>query len=178
LASEVRFQPLVQTLAAGMRFHYNRGMYTAVLTTHSWLRWAVLLLGVVVVIRALAGARAKRPWNTSDNRTSRLFGIVLDLQLLIGLLLYFALSPITRAAMQDFGGAMRISAMRYWAVEHVFGMVVGLAFAHAGQSRIRKTADPVAKHRVAAVFFILALVAIVASIPWPGLPTARPLWRW
>ena len=152
-------------------------MYTAVLTTHSWVRWAVLLLGVVVVVRALAGARAKRPWNAADDRASRLFGIVLDLQFLLGLLLYFALSPITRAAMQDFGEAMRISAMRYWAVEHVLGMVVGLAFAHAGQARVRKTADRVVKHRVAAVFFILALLAIAASIPWPGTPNARPLWR-
>ena len=153
-------------------------MYNAVLTTHSWLRWVVLLLGVLAVVRAVAGARAKRPWNGADDRAGRLFAIALDVQFLLGLLLYFALSPITRAAMQDFGEAMRVSAMRYWAVEHVFGMVEGLAFAHAGQARVRKTADAVAKHRVAAVFLILALLAIAVSIPWPGTPNARPLLRW
>ena len=57
-------------------------------------------------------------------------------------------------------------------------LIAGLAFAHAGQARVRKTADPVGKHRVAAVFFILAFIAIAASIPWPGTPNARPLWRW
>ena len=163
---------------AARRFHYNRAMYIAVLTAHSWLRWAVLLLGLLVIVRAFAGMRGKRPWNAADDRATRLFVIVLDLQLLLGLLLYVALSPITRAAMEDFGEAMRISAMRYWAVEHVFGMVVALAFAHAGRARVRKTADLVARHKVAAVFFTLALVAVLASIPWPGLPNARPLWRW
>jgi hypothetical protein len=28
------------------------------------------------------------------------------------------------------------------------------------------------------VFIVLALVAILASIPWPGTPHARPLLRW
>jgi hypothetical protein len=152
--------------------------YNIVLTAHSWMRWVVVLLAVVAIARALAGARAKRPWSAADDRAGRLFVIALDVQLLLGLTLYFALSPITRAALQDFGEAMRVSAMRYWAVEHVLGMVVGLAFAHAGQARVRKTADLVAKHRVAAVFFILAFVAIAASIPWPGTPNARPLLRW
>jgi hypothetical protein len=165
-------------IVVGMRFHYNRGMYNAVLTTHSWMRWVVLLLGLLAIVRALAGARAKRPWSGADTRAGRLFGIALDVQFLLGLLLYLALSPITRAAMQNVGEAMRVSGMRYWAVEHVFGMVVALAFAHAGQARVRKTADPVAKHRVAAVFFILALLAIAVSIPWPGTPNARPLVRW
>jgi hypothetical protein len=153
-------------------------MYNVVLTTHSWLRWVVVLTAVLVIVRALAGARAKRPWSASDDRASRLFVIALDLQFLLGLVLYFALSPITRAALQDFGEAMRIGAVRYWAVEHVFGMVVALAFAHAGAARVRKTADAVARHRVAAVFFILAFLAIAASIPWPGTPNARPLLRW
>lgn len=178
LVTRTRIGFLRERSPQATRFHYNRGMYIAVLTTHSWLRWVVVLLGVIVIVRALAGARAKRPWNAADARASRLFGIALDLQFLLGLVLYLALSPITRAAMQDFGEAMRVSAMRYWAVEHVFGMVVGLAFAHAGQARVRKTADPVGKHRVAAVFFILAFIAIAASIPWPGTPNARPLWRW
>ena len=36
--------------------------------------------------------------------------------MLLGLILYFALSPITRAALQDFGAAMASSGLRFWAV--------------------------------------------------------------
>jgi hypothetical protein len=153
-------------------------MYPAVLLVHAWMRWVVLLLAVTVVVRAISGISTKRPWNAADERGAKFFTIALDIQMLLGFLLYFALSLITREAMRDFGAAMKIPGMRFWAIEHVLGMLVGIALAHRGRSRIRAMQDPVRKHRVAAVFFILALVAILASIPWPGTPTARPLFRW
>jgi hypothetical protein len=153
-------------------------MYAAVLLTHSWLRWAVILLALVAIVRAVTGASSRRPWSPADDRAGLLFTIVLDVQLLLGLLLYFALSPITQAALRDFGGAMAVSATRYWAVEHVFGMVVGVLLAHRGRARAKSIADPARRHKVAAIFFVLALVAILASIPWPGMPNARPLLRY
>ncbi|MGH9370187.1 MAG: hypothetical protein ACRD15_01505 [Vicinamibacterales bacterium] len=153
-------------------------MYPAVLLLHSWVRWAVVLFALLAIVRAISGAIGRRPWGRADDRAGTLFLRTLDLQMLLGLLVYFFLSPITRAAMADFGGAMKISGMRYWAVEHVVGMLIGVILAHRGQTRVRAIADPVRKHRVAAVFFVLALLVILASIPWPGTPDARPLFRW
>lgn len=153
-------------------------MYSTVLLLHSWLRWAVILLGLWAIAKSAAGLSARRPWGPGDDRAGRLFVIMVDVQMLLGLLLYFVLSPMTKAALADFGGAMKVSAVRFWAVEHVFGMIVGLALAHRGRARTRKLADAAAKHRVALVFFGLALLAILASIPWPGTPNARPLVRW
>jgi hypothetical protein len=91
--------------------------------------------------------------------------------------LYFGLSPITRAAMQDFGAAMGNSMLRFWAVEHILGMVIAVALAHVGRVRVRKTTDPLRRHKLAAIFFGLALIAIFATIPWPGMPAGRPLFR-
>jgi hypothetical protein len=153
-------------------------MYLAVLFAHSWLRWIVLLLGLLVIVRAISGAVGHRPWTPADDRRIRLFSIALDVQMLLGLVLYFLLSPITKAALSDFGGAMGNSAMRFWAAEHVFGMIVGVVLVHRGASRVRGLSDSVKKHRIAAVFFTLAMVAILASIPWPGTPNARVLFRW
>jgi hypothetical protein len=152
-------------------------MYASVLLIHSWLRWAVILLALLAIVRAITGASSRRPWTPADDRAGLLFTIALDVQLLLGLLLYFALSPITQGALRDFGGAMAVSATRYWAVEHVFGMVVGVLLAHRGRARAKSIADPARRHKVAAIFFVLALVAILASIPWPGTPNARPLLR-
>jgi hypothetical protein len=153
-------------------------MYTSVLFLHSWMRWAVLLFALFAIARAIAGAIFRRPWTSADNLAGRLFVSALDIQMLLGLLLYFALSPITRAAMSDFGGAMKVAGLRFWAVEHVFGILVAIVLAHRGQARVRAISDPVKKHRVAAIFFVLALVAIAASIPWPGTPNGRALFRW
>jgi hypothetical protein len=153
-------------------------MYPTVLLLHSWLRWAVILLGLAAAIRALTGAARGRPWVAADDRTSRLFVHALDLQLLLGLVLYFLLSPITKAALSDFGGAMKVSAMRFWALEHWLGMVIGITLAHIGIARARRISDGRRRHRVLAVFFVLALIAILASVPWPGTPNGRPLIRW
>jgi hypothetical protein len=150
-------------------------MYTLVLNTHSWLRWLVIGACLWTILRAaMAGGR---PWTPADARATRIFIIVLDIQFLLGVLLYFVLSPFTRQAFADMGTAMSISALRFWVVEHLFGMLVGITLAHIGAAKIRRAARDAQRHRTALIFFSLALVAIFASIPWPGMPAGRPLFR-
>jgi hypothetical protein len=153
-------------------------MHGLALVVHSWLCWVVLITAVVVVVRAVTGWRSGRPWTLADDRAGLWFSIALDVQVLLGLLLYFALSPITREAMGDFVAAMSNSALRYWAVEHVFGIAVSLVLAHVGRSRVRRIGPDARRHKVAAIFFGLSLLAMVVSIPWPGMPQGRPLLRW
>lgn len=141
-------------------------MYGLVLILHSWLRWLVLAAGLAAVVRG--GAK--------EATAGRWFTILLDVQLLLGLLLYFVLSPVTGAALADFGGAMGNPQLRFFAVEHVFGMVIALVLAHIGTAKIKK-APADRRARLAMIFYGLALVAILASIPWPGMPAGRPLFR-
>jgi hypothetical protein len=149
----------------------------AVLTLHSWIRWLVILTGLVAFGRAASGVSGRKPWRPSDDRAGFWFVMALDTQFLLGILLYAFFSPLTHAAFSDFGAAMKNSGLRFWAVEHAVGMIVGLVLAHVGRVRTRKT-DSLRRHRVAAIFFGLALVAILASVPWPGTPNGRPLLRW
>jgi hypothetical protein len=153
-------------------------MYGIVLTLHSLLRWVVLTAGIIAAARGFAGWRSRRPWTLADERAGFWFILSLDLQFLLGLALYAVLSPLTWAAFRDFGGAMRDNVLRFWAVEHIFGMLIALALAHVGRARLRKTGDDGRRHRLVAIFFTLALLAILASIPWPTLPHGRPLIRW
>jgi hypothetical protein len=141
-------------------------MYELVLLVHSWLRWAVLAAGLA----AAFGGRSR------DDTGGKWFVILLDLQIVLGLLLYFALSPFTKAAMANFGEAMGNSQLRFFAVEHVFGMLIGTALAHVGRKKV-KNAVIERRGRLALIFYGLALLAIMASIPWPGMPAGRPLFR-
>jgi hypothetical protein len=150
-------------------------MYLPVLVLHSLLRWLVLVAGLLAVVRALTGLFGPRPWTPTDDRAGRLFTIALDVQVAIGLLLYGALSPVTRGAFEDLGAAMRNSTLRYWAVEHVALMLGALALAHVGRARIRRARLDAARHRQAAVFFGIALVLVFLAIPWPWMPEARPM---
>lgn len=153
------------------------GMYETVLTVHSLLRWVVLLTAVVALARAVSGWTGRRAWTPSDERAGKLFTISFDIQFLIGLILYVALSPWTTGAFDDFGAAMRNSVARFWAVEHIFGMFVALALAHIGRARARRSTDSVAKHRTSAIFYGLSLAVMLITIPWPFMPAARPLLR-
>jgi hypothetical protein len=150
-------------------------MYSATLVLHSWLRWAVILLGVLAVVRAIAATRSRR-WTPTDDRAAMLFTMVFDLQFLAGLLLYFALSPITRTALQHMDAAMRSATLRFWAVEHPTAMLVALVLAHAGRVVVRR-APEAKKGRMALIFFAIALLVILGMSPWPNMAGDRPLFR-
>jgi len=152
-------------------------MYSAFLLIHSLLRWVVVIAGLLVVARAISGITGARDWQSADNVAVRWFSIALDVQFLIGLLLYVWLSPFIRDAWADMAATMRNAPLRFFAVEHITGMIIGLALAHVGKSKIKKATDAASKHRLAAVFFGIAMVVILLSIPWPGMPGGRPLLR-
>jgi hypothetical protein len=143
-------------------------MYPTVLTLHSLLRWAVILLGVWAVVSVLpARRRYGRPVSPVPGL---LFSVLLDIQLLAGLVLYVALSPVTTAAMQNMGAAMKNGNWRFWAVEHPALMIAAVVCAHLGRPRRGTTGV----NRRAMIWFGLALAAILLATPWPFMPQGRP----
>jgi hypothetical protein len=143
---------------------------------HSWMRWAVVITAVLVIVQAFRGWSGGVAWDATKARFASWFVNTTSIQLVLGLVLYGFLSPVTLQAFSDMGGAMKDSVTRFWAVEHMSVMLVAVALAHIGAGRVKKAADDQAKHRAAAIFFTIAIVLILLSIPWAGI-TARPLFR-
>lgn len=152
-------------------------IYSFVLVAHSWLRWAVLLLGLAALVRSAQGWAQRRPWTATDRKISAAFVGSLDTQLLLGLLLYVVLSPLRPTSMAALKAAMPVAALRFFAVEHIFAMIVAVAVAHIASSRAKRAADPTARHRRMALGVLFALLLVLAAIPWPFLPYGRPLFR-
>ena len=152
-------------------------MYSSALWLHSLLRWAVLFTGLVAWFRAIGGKTVTRPWTPQDDLWGLLLTISVDLQLLIGAALYLFLSPITKMGVRNFAAAMRSDAARFFTAEHPAAMIIAIVLIHVARVRIRKAADAPRKHRIAMIFFGIALVLMIISIPWPGMPVARPLLR-
>ena len=149
-------------------------MYSIVLLLHSWIRWLAVLAG------PLATAAAIRKDSVGLARAQRLgfiFMIALDLQLLLGLLLYGVLSPFTTQAMSDFGAAMRDPVLRYWAVEHFALMLSAAVLVHVGRVLARKAASAEQKRKRLLICFGLATLLMLVGIPWPGTPNGRELFR-
>ena len=153
-------------------------LYSIVLILHSFVRWVLVIVAAVAVARALAGWLGKKEWTVADSRLGMLLSASADVQMLLGLGLYLFLSPLTQPAFKDFGAAMSNPALRYCGVEHIFIMVVAVVLIHLGQTLSKRAATAV-KYKWAAIFFGLALVAMLAAIPWPFLAmgSGRPWLR-
>jgi hypothetical protein len=151
-------------------------VYPTVLTIHSWLRWAALLLGVAATVNAFRD-RADTAARPRGQRWDWALMLVLDLQALSGLLLYFGLSPFTREAIHNLGMAVRDPGLRFWAITHVAMMLIALVAVRAG--RVFAIGEPTSRARRSGryICFGIAVLAMAAGVPWPGLANGRPLFR-
>lgn len=141
-----------------------------VLPIHNIVRWAVVILGLLALYRAYSGWFSEKKWQDADRKLVTFFTISLDAQLLLGLILYFFLSPLTKQALKDFGAAMQNSQLRFFALEHVFFMVVGIVFAHIASAVAKKDLPDKARFKRIALWLTAAVVLILIGIPW-----SRPL---
>ena len=151
-------------------------MYSIVLTIHSWLRWAALLLGVTATLNAFL-YRDHAAERAPGQRWDWFLMLALDLQVLVGLLLYFGLSPFTREAMNNVGRALSDPGLRFWAITHVAMMVVALVAVRAGRVFAMGDRTSRARRNGRYICFGIAVIAMVAGVPWPGLANGRPLFR-
>jgi uncharacterized membrane-anchored protein len=148
----------------------------SILVIHNLLRWAVLLLGVWTLINGITGYFGKRSFTVNDNRSNLFFMISCDIQLLIGLILYFNNGWFSR--LKDLGHNMKDPYTRFFTMEHLTMMLLAWILVHIGVATIKRATTDAAKHKKMSLFFGFAIVLILASIPWPFREAiARPWFR-
>jgi hypothetical protein len=150
-------------------------MYSVVLFTHSWLRYLLLGFGIALLV-VCARHRKSTHWTEKHERLHVLFLAVLDVQFLLGLLLYFKLSPYSQAALANMGAAMKEPTLRFFGVEHITTMLIAVVVAHVGRVRSKRK-QGAAHFRSVLITQSVWLLLTLAAIPWPGLDIARPLFR-
>jgi hypothetical protein len=134
-------------------------MYNGLLFTHSYLRYIILILLVIVIIASLMGMTNKKPYTSTDNKLSLFLFISTHLQLLVGLILFFV-SPVV----QFSGDAMKNPATRYWLVEHNTAMLIAIVFITLARTTSKRMADAQSRHKRMFIFNLIALVIIVLTI--------------
>lgn len=137
------------------------------LKAHSGLRWVVLILLILAIVKAFTGWKGYKEFN---QKTSLFAMISVHTQLLIGLILY-----VVNGWYKVSGEVMANSATRFFAVEHIFGMILAVALITIGRSKSKKETDDSQKWKKIAVFYTIGLILILISIPWPFSPAARGL---
>ena len=135
---------------------------------HSTLRWFVLLVALYAIYKAFIGMNDKSRFTNADDKAGLVFTILIDTQLVLGLLLYF-LGAFGIKTIQNMGMAavMKDSYARFFAVEHITMMLIAIAVIHIGRSKSKNALTDLSKHKKAFWYYLVGLVLILASIPWP-----------
>ncbi len=141
-------------------------MYIGLLHLHSALRYVVVILLIIAIIKAFAGWLGGRPFTPADRKLSLFTLIAVHTQLLIGLILYFV-SPIVQSALNDMGQAMKDTASRFWAVEHIATNLIGIVLITIGYSTAKRANTDKAKFTRVALFYLIGFILIMTAIPWP-----------
>jgi hypothetical protein len=95
----------------------------------------------------------------------------LSLQVVLGFVVY-ALSPLVRIGLSDLVAAMAVKELRFFAVEHITGMLIAVTLVHVSAMRVGRARTDRTRFREAAIWQTLTIASLLISIPW-----WRPLLR-
>lgn len=138
-------------------------MYNALLHAHSGLRWVALLLLLWAIANAVRSQRSGT-YEKKDRLINLFSMVMLHIQLLIGLALYFinARSKVVYAE-----GWMGESVYRFYGLEHIAGMIIAITVVTLGRRKAESLTNTRDKHRKVAAYYTIGLIIILLSIPWP-----------
>lgn len=136
--------------------------------THSILRWFILLFLVIAITKSLQGMFMHKSFGALDKRVGLFLLIASHTTILIGIYQWivgsWGLKNIQNLGMSI---VMKDAALRFWAVEHMAGMLIAVILITMGKRVGRLSITDRSKHKRSFWFYTIALVIIVASIPWP-----------
>lgn len=149
----------------------------ALLVIHNLLRWLILLFGLWTVLNAISGLSSNKTYTSSDSRSNFFFMLSMDIQLLVGLALYYSGQWFER--LKHLGDNMKDPTLRFFTMEHEAIMILAWILVHVGRVMVKKAPSPSAKFKRSLVFFGISLLLILIAMPWPFREAvARPWFRW
>ncbi len=137
-------------------------LYNIVDHAHSGLRWVVLVLLIMAILKAFSKRKEGSVYMGKDKVVLFAF-IATHVQLLLGLLLYLVLSPYVRFE----GDVMGDTVTRFYTVEHLVGMLLAIALITIGYVKAKKQIELNKGWKTIGVYYLIGLLLILLSIPWP-----------
>lgn len=139
-------------------------METGLLHLHNFLRWVILLLLLVNIVRHFSNTQ--KPYTATDRKLGLFLMISAHITLLIGLYqVIFGRFGWTKLPAGT--NVMKDTYWRFFLVEHPVGMLVAIILITIGKGVAKKPISDLAKHKKAAMLFTIALIVILATVPWP-----------
>jgi hypothetical protein len=151
-------------------------MYAGLLGLHSLLRWLLIVFLVINIIRV--NVEADEDFDGIDRKWSLRLLITAHINLLIGFYQYFRYLSNTLVEHYSMGDIMKRADLRFWLVEHPTMMILSITLITISHIKSKKPGNALKKHRLMSWLYILALIIMIAGIPWPFREEiGRPLFR-
>ncbi|WP_196885802.1 hypothetical protein [Aureivirga sp. CE67] len=136
------------------------------LQIHSYVAYAVLILVLAALLNSIIGFSSNKPYSDKNKKIYLFTLIASHIQLLIGLVWFFTSPKIAALTEGGMGAVMKNSAARNAVVEHPITMLIAIALITIGFSKHKKKEDAKSKFKTIMVFYGIALLLILAKIPW------------
>ena len=130
---------------------------------HSGLRWILLLAIIYTLVNAFKKWKGNNKFGAQDKMLAVITLALMHTQVVIGFILYFG-----NEWYRGFSH-MEIGAIRFFALEHWVGMIIAAVLITIGYKRVKNTERAAAKHRKVWLWYGIATLIILLSIPWPFL---------
>lgn len=138
--------------------------------SHSGLRWIILIGLLVVIFNSFSGKRSGRDFTEKDRKLGLIAFIGSHIQLLLGLVLYMKSPKVS------FDNMMANSLFRFFTMEHVLMTCIAIALITIGYMQSKRAADSKTKFSKQFNFYLIALIVLLVSIPWPFRETLGGAW--
>jgi hypothetical protein len=134
---------------------FSQRKYTAmtgfIFQAHSGWRYIVLLMLVITIAKMLIGMVSSGRWSSLDEWLNRLTPIVIDIQVLLGLILWII--------EQRWNGADPLAS---W--EHPITMIIASVLTHATQRRIKAAPTDAAKYQAGTIGYLIAGIVVALGV--------------
>lgn len=151
-------------------------METGLLHLHNLLRWVILVLLLLSVLKSYSGMKSNKTFTAGDKKIWLFTMISAHITLVLGLYqwtlgrfgLFTYIKPEGVSMMKD-------PTLRYFQMEHPVMMIVAIVLITLGYGMSKKSVSDADKFKKAYKYFLVALILILVSIPWPFREIGRPL---
>ncbi|MCF0072780.1 hypothetical protein LZD49_20030 [Dyadobacter sp. CY261] len=152
-------------------------MHQTLLSLHSINRWLVLASLFYAIWIAWTGLRSDRVFSGPNNAVRHITATIAHIQLLLGLSLYM-ISPVVKFNVAEAAVNRLVSEHTFFRLVHIALMLIAVVVITIGSARAKRAVSDQQKFRTMLIWFAIALLIILAAIPWPFSPLAnRPYFR-
>jgi hypothetical protein len=143
-------------------------MQNILVAVHSILRWIILLMLLVSILKSYSGWQQKKKFSDGDRKTWLFTLIFSHLTLLLGLYqVFLGRFGIFSTTLPEGISVMKDKFYRFYWVEHPVMMILAIILITMAYGSAKKPIADEAKYKRAFWLFFIALIFILASIPWP-----------